>query len=313
MATHEIHNFIDGSFARDGRRDTFVNRSPVHGAPVSIVHSATKEDVGRAVQAAKRALQGPWGRTTMDERAQLLYAIAEEMDRRFEDFLAAEVADTGKPHVLASRVDIPRGAANFKAFADIIRVYSSEFFQTQRPGVDAINYSVRVPKGVVGVICPWNLPLLLMTWKVAPALASGNTVVVKPSEETPSTANLLAEVLRDVGVPDGVYNVVHGFGPEATGQWLCEHPDVDAITFTGETATGAAIMKSAANGIRDVSFELGGKNAGLVFADCDLDAALEGTVRSVFENCGQICLQTERLYVERPIFEEFVARMVRGA
>jgi len=313
MTTPPIHNFIDGSFATEGVRDTFVNRSPIDGQPVSIVHSATKEDVDRAVQAAKRALKGPWGKTTMNDRAELLYAIADEMDRRFDDFLAAEVADTGKPHSLASRIDIPRGAANFKSFADIIRVYASELFQTQRPGIDAINYSVRVPKGVIGVICPWNLPLLLMTWKVAPALASGNTVVVKPSEETPSTATLLAEVFRDVGVPDGVYNVVHGFGPEATGQWLCEHPDVDAITFTGETVTGSAIMQAASHGIRDVSFELGGKNAALIFADCDLEKAVAGTLRSVFDNCGQVCLQTERVYVERPIFDEFVRRMVQGA
>jgi aminomuconate-semialdehyde/2-hydroxymuconate-6-semialdehyde dehydrogenase len=159
------------------------------------------------------------------------------------------------------------------------------------------------------VICPWNLPLLLMTWKVGPALACGNTVVVKPSEETPTTAALLGDVMNRVGVPKGVYNVVHGFGPGSAGEFLTRHPMVNAITFTGETRTGTAIMKAAAEGTRPVSFELGGKNAGIVFADCDFDAAIEGIGRAVFANCGQVCLGTERVYVERPIFEKFVAAL----
>jgi len=173
-------------------------------------------------------------------------------------------------------------------------------------GAGALNYAIRVPKGVIGVICPWNAPLLLMTWKVGPALACGNTVIVKPSEETPGTATLLGEVMNAVGVPPGVYNVVHGLGPNSAGEFLTRHDGVAAITFTGETRTGAAILKSAADGIRDVSFELGGKNAAVVFADCDLDAAIEGTMRSVFLNCGQVCLGTERVYVERPLYEKFV-------
>ena len=152
------------------------------------------------------------------------------------------------------------------------------------------------------MICPWNLPLLLTTWKVAPALACGNTVVVKPSEETPATATLLAEAIRNAGVPDGVYNVVHGFGPNSAGQFLTEHPDVNGITFTGETRTGEVIMAAASKGVRPVSFELGGKNAGVVFADADLQKAIEKSVRAVFMNAGQICLQTERIYVERPVF-----------
>ena len=170
-------------------------------------------------------------------------------------------------------------------------------------GQGRINYAVRVPKGVIGVICPWNLPLLLMTWKVGPALACGNTVVVKPSEETPTTATLLGEVMNTVGVPKGVYNVVHGLGPDSAGEFLTAHPGVNAITFTGETRTGEAIMKAAVKGVRPVSFELGGKNPAIVFADCDLDKAIEATMRSVFANCGQVCLGTERVYVERPIFE----------
>ncbi|HOV03355.1 MAG TPA: 2-hydroxymuconic semialdehyde dehydrogenase, partial [Kaistiaceae bacterium] len=225
-----------------------------------------------------------------------------------------ECADTGKPMSLASHVDIPRGAANFKIFADIIKNVGSEFFTMATPdGTGAINYALRRPKGVIAVVCPWNLPLLLMTWKVGPALACGNAVVVKPSEETPSTATLLGEVMNSVGIPAGVYNVVHGFGPGSAGEFLTRHPQVDAITFTGETRTGEAIMKAAANGVRPVSFELGGKNPAIVFADADMDKAIEGTMRSVFANCGQVCLGTERVYVERPIFEEFVKRLKKGA
>lgn len=171
---------------------------------------------------------------------------------------------------------------------------------------------MRRPKGVIGVISPWNLPLLLMTWKVGPALACGNAVVVKPSEETPATTTLLGEVMNEAGIPPGVYNVIHGFGPDSAGEFLTQHPDVDGITFTGETRTGESIMKQAAVGLRDVSFELGGKNAGIVFADADLDKAVEGTLRSAFLNSGQVCLGTERLYVERPIFEEFTRRLKEG-
>ena len=164
---------------------------------------------------------------------------------------------------------------------------------------------------MVGVICPWNLPLLLMTWKVGPALACGNTVIVKPSEESPQTAALLGEVMNEAGIPPGVYNVVHGFGPDSAGEFVTTHPGVDANTFTGETRTGEVIMKAAAKGARPVSMEMGGKNAAIVFADCDFDAAIEGTLRSAFVNSGQVCLGTERVYVERPLYERFVAELKR--
>ena len=233
--------------------------------------------------------------------------VADGIKKRFDEFLKAEVMDTGKPVTLASHLDIPRGAANFNAFADQIAAMATETFRMDTPdGAGAVNYAIRVPRGVIAVVCPWNLPLLLMTWKVAPALACGNTVVVKPSEETPTTATLLGEVMNEAGMPPGVYNVVHGFGPESAGEFLTRHPGVNGITFTGETRTGTAIMKAAAEGVRPVSFELGGKNAGIVFADCDFDAALDGTMRSVFANCGQVCLGTERVYVERPLFAKFV-------
>ena len=299
-------NYIGGEFVTAASGKTYENRSPVDGSLISMVSEAGKTEVDAAVAAARAALTGPWGKMALQERTRLLHAVAAEINRRFDEFLEAEVADTGKPASLASHIDIPRGAANFEIFADVVKNVPGEFFEMATPdGSGAINYSLRVPKGVVAVICPWNLPLLLMTWKVGPALACGNAVVVKPSEETPSTATLLGEVMNTVGIPPGVYNVIHGFGPDSAGEFLTRHPDVDAITFTGETRTGEAIMAAAATGVRAVSFEMGGKNAGVVFADCDFDAAIDGIGRAVFANCGQVCLGTERVYVERPIFEKF--------
>lgn len=306
-AQTQILNFIGGEFVASKSGKTFENRSPVDGTLVGQVAEAGEPEVDAAVQAARAALAGPWGQMDIAKRSETLYAVADEINRRFDDFLQAEVADTGKPASLASHLDIPRGAANFKIFADVVKNVPTEAFHMATPdGRGALNYALRVPKGVIGVICPWNLPLLLMTWKVGPALACGNAVVVKPSEETPSTATLLGEVMNKVGVPKGVYNVVHGFGPGSAGERLTRHRGVDAITFTGETRTGSAIMKAAAEGVRAVSFELGGKNAAVVFADCDFDAAIEGVGRAVFANCGQVCLGTERVYVERPIFGKFV-------
>lgn len=306
----QILNFINGAYAESERR--FDKRSPLTGEAIAQVHEASRAQVDAAVAAARAALQGPWGRMSVAERVQRLHAVADGISRRFEAFLAAECADTGKPRSVASHIDIPRGAANFKIFADVVKNVPTEFFEMATPdGRGAINYGHRGPVGVVGVICPWNLPLLLMTWKVGPALACGNTVVVKPSEESPQTAALLGEVMNEAGIPPGVYNVVHGFGPDSAGEFVTTHPGVDAITFTGETRTGEAIMRAAAKGARPVSLEMGGKNAAIVFADCDFDAAIEGTLRSAFVNSGQVCLGTERVYVQRPLFERFVAELAR--
>ncbi len=303
---------INGAFRSTSRRFPLVN--PTTGETVAEVCEAGADDVDDAVQAARAALAGPWGAMPVAERLRLLRAVADEVDRRRDAFLALEVRDTGKPVAFAGTVDIPRGAANFRAFADMLAGQHDEaYHQDTADGRGAVHVTQRRPVGVVGVICPWNLPLLLMTWKVAPALAAGNTVVVKPSEETPSTATLLGEVMRDVGVPDGVYNVVHGFGPGSAGEAIVQHADVDAITFTGESATGRAIMASCAADLKRVSFELGGKNPALVFADADLDEAVAGTVRSAFSNCGQICLCTERVYVERSVFDTFVAKLAAAA
>ncbi len=308
----QLKNFINGEFVSNDK--WFEKRSPLDNSVIAQVCEAGAAEVDAAVKAARAALNGPWGQMAVADRVELLYAVANEINARFEDFLAAECADTGKPRSLARHIDIPRGAANFKVFADVVKNVPTEFFETATPdGKGAINYGYRSPVGVVGVVCPWNLPLLLMTWKVGPALACGNTVVIKPSEETPQTALLLGEVMNKVGMPKGVYNVVNGFGPDSAGAYLTGHPGVNAITFTGETRTGEVIMKAAAKGARPVSLEMGGKNAAIVFADCDFDAAVEGTMRSAFANCGQVCLGTERVYVERPIFEKFVAAMKKGA
>ncbi len=310
MSTQTTRHFINGAYTEGTSGRTFENRRPIDNALISQVCEAGRADVDAAVQAAGAALNGPWSRMTLAERTEVLYAVAAGIEQRFDQFLEAEVADTGKPVSLASHIDIPRGAANFRIFADVVKNVSGEHFDMPTPdGTGALNYSLRVPKGVVAVVCPWNLPLLLMTWKVGPALACGNSVVVKPSEETPSTATLLGEVMNEAGVPHGVYNVVHGFGPDSAGEFLVSHPGVDAITFTGETVTGEAIMQRAAVGVRDVSFELGGKNPAVIFADCDLEATIEGIGRACFANTGQVCLGTERVYVERPIFDEFLAAL----
>lgn len=310
----DVLNFINGEYRESSDGKTFKNFAPATGQLNSLIHEASQQDVDDAVKAAKAALNGPWGKMTVAQRTEMIIAVADEIDNRFEEFLAAEIADTGKPESLAKKIDIPRGAANFRMFVETIRSEAGEMFEMPTPdGAGALNYSLRKPRGVIAVICPWNLPLLLMTWKVGPALACGNTVVVKPSEETPRTAALLGEVMNKVGIPKGVYNVVNGFGGNSAGQFLTENPDIDGITFTGETKTGQLIMKAAATGVRNVSLELGGKNPGIIFADADMDKAIEGTMRSAFVNCGQVCLGTERLYVERPIFDEFVARLKAGA
>ncbi|TCM47984.1 2-hydroxymuconic semialdehyde dehydrogenase [Kribbella sp. VKM Ac-2568] len=307
-----LRNFVDGAFVSSG--STFAKLSPVTGQKIFDVCEADAATVDAAVTAARAALRGPWGTMSEQERSVILRRVADELERRFDDLVAAEVGDTGKSISQARTLDIPRGAANFRAFADFATTASTESFTTTlADGRRALNYAVRKPVGVVAIIVPWNLPLLLLTWKVAPALACGNTVVVKPSEETPSSATVLAEVMAEAGVPAGVFNLVHGFGPSSAGEFLTKHPGVDAITFTGESATGSAIAKAAADGVKATSFELGGKNAGLIFADADLDAAVEGSVRSVFTNGGQVCLCTERLYVERPVYEEFCSRLAARA
>ena len=307
-----LRHYIDGEFVASEKR--FANVSPVDGRVLGEVCEADRETVDRAVAAAKAAQSGAWGRTSAGERADALMRIASGIERRFEAFVAAEVGDTGRSVQQARTLDVARGVQNFRTFAELVRQAGSEFYEMRAAdGSDVFSYTVRKPHGVVAVISPWNLPLLLLTWKVAPALACGNSIVAKPSEETPSSATLLAEVIHEAGLPAGAFNLVHGFGPDSAGEFLTRHPDVDAITFTGESRTGEAIMRAAAAGVREVSFELGGKNAAVVFADADFDKAVAGVLRSSFTNSGQVCLCSERVYVERPVFERFVAALKAGA
>jgi aminomuconate-semialdehyde/2-hydroxymuconate-6-semialdehyde dehydrogenase len=313
MTVPSIANFVDGTFVEpDGRGWDKI--SPVDGRVIARVHEADAALVDRAVRAARAALDGAWGASTVGRRTALLRRVADRIEERFEEFVAAESADTGKPLAQARELDVARAVANFRSFADTVAAAGQTSFMTDLPnGRQALNYAVRKPLGVVAVIVPWNLPLLLLTWKVAPALACGNAVVVKPSEETPATATLLAEILDEVGLPAGAYNVVHGFGPSSAGQFLTEHPGIDGVTFTGSSATGAGIMRAVAPRVRPVSFELGGKNAAIVFADANLDDTLAGLTRSVFANTGQVCLCTERVYVQRPVFDELAAGLVERA
>jgi aminomuconate-semialdehyde/2-hydroxymuconate-6-semialdehyde dehydrogenase len=308
----ELKNFVGGEFVSGDRKFDDIN--PADGTLIARVAEAAPEVVDAAVKAAHAALRGEWGTWGVRQRAAQLYKIAEGIEARFDEFVRAESADTGKPMALASRLDVPRAAANFRVFADLIKTAPLEAFETETPdGGRALNYAVRKPVGVVGIITPWNLPLLLLTWKVAPALACGNAVVVKPSEETPASATLLAEVMRDAGVPSGVFNLVHGFGENSAGEHLVSHPGINAVTFTGESRTGAAIMKACAPGVKPVSFELGGKNPAIIFADCDRDETVQQMSDAVFLNTGQVCLCAERVYVERPLYDWFVSAMKKKA
>lgn len=303
-----LRNFVAGRFVDGGNPFDVFN--PATGRVHAVAYEATRSMVDEAVTSAHEALNGEWGGMPLAARRATLYRIADGIEQRFEEFVEAEVADTGKPVNDARHIDIPRGAANFRIFADAIANLPTETFEMDIPdGGKALNYAIRKPLGVVGVISPWNLPLLLMTWKVAPAMACGNAVIVKPSEETPSTTTLLAEVMAQAGVPKGVFNVVHGYGPGSAGEFLTTHPGIRGITFTGETRTGAAIMAAAAPTVKALSFEMGGKNPAIVFADADLNAAVTALARAAFLNTGQVCLAPERIYVERPVFAGFVAGM----
>ncbi len=305
-------NYISGEFKSSD--NLFDDTSPYDGSLVARVSEANEADVDLAVKSARKALNGVWSRMNLDSRCALISRVADEIDNRFDDFVNAEIADTGKPLKQARTIDIPRGAENFRFFSNYIKSMSTELYESQtHDGEKILNYSIRKPKGVIAVIAPWNLPLLLLTWKLAPALVAGNCVIAKPSEETPGSATLLAEVFDKVGLPPGVFNLLHGFGPASVGEYLTKHSGIDAITFTGESSTGSEIMKSAAPGVKALSFELGGKNPAIIFDDADLDAAVHGTIKSVFSNCGQVCLCTERVYVQSQLYEIFMEKFTSEA
>lgn len=294
-----ILHFIDGTPRASADGATLAVHEPATGERYASVAAGGAADVDAAVAAAERAFPA-WSSLPAAERARYLNAIADAVERRSDEFAAAESRDTGKPLQLARTMDVARAVANTRFFAAAATQFASE--SHLEPGT--LNYTIRGPHGVVGCISPWNLPLLLFTWKVAPALAAGNCVVAKPSEITPATATLYAQAAADAGLPAGVLNVVHGLGP-AAGQALVEHPRVRAISFTGGTATGRALAATAAPMLKKLSLELGGKNPNLVFADCDFDRAVAESVRAAFLNQGQICLCGSRIYVERPLYERF--------
>lgn len=303
-----ILNFIDGRFVPAASGRTIDNIEPATGSVYGTIPDSGAADIESAVAAAKRALPG-WASTPAEQRSRILLRIADLIDANLERLARAESIDNGKPLALARSVDIPRAAANFRFFATAILHTRSDLHQTDGA---ALNYTLRKPVGVCALISPWNLPLYLFTWKVAPALASGCTGVGKPSEVTPMTAFLLSELLAEAGLPAGVLNIVHGRGAIA-GAPLIDHPDVRAISFTGGTSTGAAIAKAAAPKFKKLSLELGGKNPNIVFADADFEDAASHALRAAFTNQGQICLCGSRIFVERPIYERFVDRLVEGA
>lgn len=297
----KIQNYINGTFQNPIKDNWLDNYNPSNGEVYGEIPNSSSEDIEKAYKSSKSAFT-LWSKTTLEERSRILIKISELLEENLQRFAEAESKDNGKPLSLAKSIDIPRAASNFRFFGNAITQFASESHESI--GQNAINYTLRQPIGVVGCISPWNLPLYLFTWKIAPALAAGNCVIAKPSEVTPITAFLLGEICNEAGLPKGVLNIVHGLGT-TTGQAIIEHPNIKAISFTGGTATGAHIAKIAAPMFKKLSLELGGKNPNIIFDDCDYDDMLNTTVRSSFANQGQICLCGSRIFVEQSIYNQF--------
>jgi len=295
-----IQNLINGELLPPESNAYLDNYNPALGITYSYIPDSDEREVDAAVAAAKAAFP-MWSRKTVEFRSRLMNRMADLIEQNLDLLSTVESDDNGKPVKMATKTDIPRSAANFRFFASGILHFSSESHNMDR---QAINYTLRQPIGVVACISPWNLPLYLFTWKIAPALAAGNTVVAKPSEVTPMTAYLLSKIANSAGIPPGVLNIIHGTGPKV-GAPLVKHKDVKAISFTGGTKTGEEIARVAAPMFKKLSLELGGKNPNIIFADCDFDKALTTTVKSSFNNQGQICLCGSRIFVERPIYDRF--------
>ena len=300
-----IKNFIGGEFVEPVSRKYLENIEPATGKPYSLVPDSDEQDVEAAVAAAEKAFPG-WSRATAADRSQVLLRIADLIERDLDKLARAESIDTGKPITLARTLDIPRAASNFRFFATAILHTESEAHVTDNV---AFNYTLRQPRGIAGLISPWNLPLYLLSWKIAPAIAVGNTAIAKPSELTPMTAFLLCELCREAGMPNGVLNLVHGTGPNV-GAAMTAHPKITTISFTGGTVTGRKVAEAGAPLFKKISLELGGKNPNIIFADADLDAAINGSIRSSFANQGQVCLCGSRVFVERSAYKDFVDRFV---
>jgi aminomuconate-semialdehyde/2-hydroxymuconate-6-semialdehyde dehydrogenase len=304
----KLSNFIGGHATPPLSGRYLDNFEPATGKVYSLVPDSNAQDVDLAVKAAK-AIFPWWSKRTPEQRSQVLLSIAERLEHNLDLLARAESRDQGKPYHLAKEIEIPRAIANFRYFATKI-LHTAEVARPN-PTQGALNYTFRSPVGVAGLISPWNLPLYLLTWKIAPAIAAGNTVVCKPSELTPMTAHLLGDILNEAGLPHGVVNIVFGSGPEA-GAALTAHPEVPLLSFTGGTATGRRVLEASIPRFKKTSLELGGKNAALVFADSDLSEAVLGTVRSAFQNQGEICLCNSRIFVEESVYEKFVDKYVRA-
>lgn len=302
----QIKNYINGAFEEPNSGAYLNNYNPAIGEIYSQIPDSDATDIAKAVEAAKAAFP-VWLKLTREQRSEHLLNVANRITERLDELAAAESTDNGKPLWLAKKVDIPRASANFKFFATAILHDSSDLHDTDGK---FLNYTLRQPIGVAGCISPWNLPLYLFTWKIAPALASGNTVVAKPSEITPMTAYLLSEICDEVGFPKGVLNIVHGLGAKV-GSAITEHPEVPIISFTGGTETGKAIARTAAPMFKKLSLELGGKNPNIIFDDCDFEEALSTSLNSSFANQGQICLCGSRIYIQRGIYEKFKIAFVQ--
>jgi aminomuconate-semialdehyde/2-hydroxymuconate-6-semialdehyde dehydrogenase len=297
----KILNYINGQYVAPIADEWLDNYNPSNGEIYSQIANSNEEDISLAYEAARDAFPA-WSNTSIDDRSAILLKIASLIDDNLDRFALAESIDNGKPLSLATSIDIPRASSNFRFFGNAITQFSSEAHESI--GLNTMNFTLRQPIGVVGCISPWNLPLYLFSWKIAPAIAAGNTVVAKPSEVTPMTAFLLGEICTEAGLPKGVLNIVHGTGPSA-GQAIVAHPNIKAISFTGGTKTGEHIARTAAPMFKKLSLELGGKNPNIIFADCDYDKMLAISVKSSFTNQGQICLCGSRIFVEKSIYERF--------
>jgi len=296
----KLQNFINGMYVPPKNGQYIDNYEPATGSVYSLIPDSDEADVLAAVDAAENAFP-IWSKMSIEERSKILVRLSEGIEKNMDEFVQAESRDNGKPVSLAAHVDIPRAVSNFHFFATAITHFASESHHMEGIG---LNFTTRKPIGIVGCISPWNLPLYLFSWKIAPALAAGNCVIAKPSEITPYTAYLLGRIAQEAGMPAGVLNILHGTGPKV-GDAIVKHPKIKAISFTGGTKTGEYIARTAGPMFKKLSLELGGKNPNIIFADCDFDDMLSTTIRSSFANQGQICLCGSRIFVERPIYEKF--------
>lgn len=307
----EIKLFINGEYVESSDQKLFEVHNPATNQLIAKVHEATQADVDKAAKAAREAFEhSAWRTMPVKERCNLVRRMGQIILERKEELAMLEAMDVGKPYRDAVEHEIPRAANNLIFFADFIEQHHTEAYPVDNK---FLNYTLYEPVGVAGLITPWNLPFMLTTWKLGPCLATGNTAVIKPAELTPITVSLLGEIAKEAGVPDGVVNVVHGFGPNSTGEFITTHPEIDLITFTGETRTGQAIMKAGSATLKKVSFELGGKAANIIFEDADLNKAVQTSIRAAFMNAGQVCLAGSRLLVQRSIYNLFIEKFVEAA